>query len=196
MQRNWKNVHFVSLIFIFIFIFILFSRLPRKRSLPRFCLQATIFIKYFSTANKFRFKFAFLCFSFFVISTQSRYVSICLCNLHFLSFNLNCKYTAKSHLLFISHLLAHGAVRKVNRPVSQKSLFLSFYGVLSLPKELQGDCKALGDHKTVKQAPLKIKRRREQDFHVHRCWINENEASRNIHSMKGNFSTTYQVFIS
>ena len=75
----------------------------------------------------------------------------------------------------------------------QKSLFLSFYGVLSLPKELQGDCKALRNHETVKQAPLKTKRRREQGFEVHRYWIDENEASRNIYSLVGNFSTTYQV---
>ena len=63
-------------------------------------------------------------------------------------------------------------------------------------KELQGDCKVLGNHKTVKQALLKTKRRREQDFGVHQCWISESETSRNIHSMTGNFSMTYQGFIS
>ena len=54
----------------------------------------------------------------------------------------------------------------------------------------------MGNHKTVKQAPLKTKRRREQGFDVHQSWINGNETSRNIHSMTGNFSRTYQVFIS
>ena len=70
-----------------------------------------------------------------------------------------------SSLIFL-HMVSFAKLT-VHRPVSQKSLFLSFYGVLSLPKELQGDCKALGDHKTVKQAPLKTKRRREQGFDVH-----------------------------
>ena len=63
-------------------------------------------------------------------------------------------------------------------------------------KELHSDCKAQGNHKTVKQAPRKIQRHREQGFDAHHCWINENENSRNVYSMTGNFSTTYQVFIS
>ena len=65
-------------------------------------------------------------------------------------------------IIFYSfHLLAHGAIRKVNLPVPQKSLFLSFYGVLSLPKELQGDFKAMGNRKTVKQAPMETKKNEE-----------------------------------
>ena len=112
---------------------------------------------------------------------------LCICYV-----NLNCKYTAKNRLQFISHLLAHGAVRKIAEILVSEF----FWSIISMPKELQGDCKALGSHKTVKQAPLKTTRQREQGFDVHHCWINGNYTSRNIHSITGNFSTTYQVFIS
>ena len=63
-------------------------------------------------------------------------------------------------------------------------------------KNFKATSKRWGNHKTVKQAPLKTKRRGEQGFDVHQCWINENETSRNIHSGTGNFVAMYQDFIS
>ena len=94
-------------------------------------------------------------FIIFVIFTQSLYVSPCLCNLHFLSFNLNCKYTVLKIIFYSSRIFLHMAP-SANLAVqhSQKSLFLSFYEVLSRLKELQGDCKALGEPQDYKTSTM------------------------------------------
>ena len=200
------DVHFVSLRIIFIFSLLTLRAKPLS-TLPAGCNFKK---SSFPQQTKFRFKFAFFLtslnysFHYFLSFPLNHcfFLFACLCNLHFLSCNLNCKYILLKFIFYSSHMFLHMApfAKLTVHWVSQKSLFRSFYGVLSQPKELglrrrrtiipgrsivrllrrlkelQGDCIALGNHKTVKQAPLKTKPHREQG------WINENATSRNIHS--------------